>query len=124
MKKFCKKIYFVLILTFIFGPISVFAGGQLGNAPQHLEDVRGKAGFHANASLESVVGTIIQVVLGLTGLIFFALMTYAGYLWLTARGESSQVQKSKDIIITAIIGLILTLGAYALTVLIGSQFQT
>ena len=106
------------------GPQAVFAGGQLGNATEHLEDVRNRAGFAPNASLEGVVGMVIQVVLGLTGLIFFVLMTYAGYLWLTARGESSQVQKAKDIIITAVIGLILTLGAYALTVLIGSQFQT
>jgi len=42
-------------------------------------------------------------------------MVYAGYLWMTARGESDQVDKAKKIIVQSIIGLVITVGAYSIT---------
>ena len=66
-------------------------------------------------SLENTVGAIIKSGLGLLGIVFIALIVYAGYLWMTARGEDKQVSKAKETITSAIIGLAITLGAYAIT---------
>ena len=49
------------------------------------------------------------------GVIFLVLMVYAGYLWMTARGTEEQIEKAKKIIMAAMIGLIITLGAYSIT---------
>jgi hypothetical protein len=40
---------------------------------------------------------------------------YAGILWMTARGEDSQVQKAQTIVKAAVIGLVLTMSAYSVT---------
>jgi len=51
------------------------------------------------------------------------LMIYAGFLWMTARGAEEQVKKSQDIIIAAVIGLVITLSAYAISALITGKFS-
>jgi len=69
----------------------------------------------AGQALPILIGRIIRTLLGLLGIIFVVLMVYAGFLWMTARGESDQVDKAKDIIRQAIIGLIIIMLAYAIT---------
>jgi len=42
-------------------------------------------------------------------------MLYAGYNWMMARGDEEKVTKAKDTITRAIIGLLITIGAYAIS---------
>lgn len=69
----------------------------------------------AGTRLPLMIGSIIRTILGLLGIIFLVLMVYAGFLWMTARGEDEPVTKAKDIIKQAIIGMIIVFMAYALT---------
>ena len=69
----------------------------------------------AGTQLPQTIGKIIRTILGLLGIIFLVLMVYAGFLWMTARGESDPVDKAKDIIRQSIIGIIIIFLAYALT---------
>ena len=66
-------------------------------------------------SLTGMIGAIIQAFLGLLGVIFLAYLLYAGYSWMTAQGDEEKVTKAKDTIQRAIIGLIITIGAYAIS---------
>lgn len=50
---------------------------------------------------------IIQVILSLLGTGFLVLLLYAGWLWLTARGNEEQITKAKQIIMQAVIGFII-----------------
>lgn len=69
------------------------------------------------------IGTVINAALTLVGLIFLVLMVYAGYLWMTARGESEQIDKAKDIIKASIIGLVIVLSAYAISAFVTGRFE-
>jgi len=93
----------------------VFAQGD--DPLQLLEETGLGTGSAADAGsqLPVMVGSIIRVVLSLLGIIFVVLMVYAGFLWMTARGEKDQVTKAKDIIRNSIIGLIIIMTAYAIT---------
>jgi hypothetical protein len=64
--------------------------------------------------MAEIIGTSINAVLGLIGTIFLVLMIYAGYNWMTARGDEEKVTKAKDTITRAIIGLIIVVGSYAI----------
>ena len=61
------------------------------------------------------ISSIIKSVLELLGFIFVVLMIYAGILWMTAGGNDKQVEKAKNIISRAAIGLIIVVSAYAVT---------
>jgi cbb3-type cytochrome oxidase subunit 3 len=63
----------------------------------------------------AIVGNIINVILSLLGLIFLLLVLYAGFLWMTAQGDSKKVDEAKTIIRQAIIGLIVIMAGYAIS---------
>lgn len=82
-----------------------------------LEDIGSKEGPYQNVGstgISIIVGTVIQALLGIIGVVFLVLMLYAGFNWMIARGEEEKVEKAKDTITRALIGLIIVVGAYAI----------
>lgn len=73
-------------------------------------------------SVPQIIGMIIGIALSFIGAIFFILIIYSGFLWMTARGNETEVTKAKDMIIASIIGLIIVLSAYAITKYVGTAF--
>ncbi len=122
-----KKAIATIITAFVlyaFVPLAVHVQG-IKNADDILRrQTLPQTGIEAGQTLPQVIGQIINVALSLVGLIFFCLMVYAGYLWLTARGDSEPVDKAKEIIRTSIIGLVIVMSAYAITVLVTSYFDS
>ena len=86
----------------------------MGSAREAAGDSRGTHG----TSVASTLGLVVNVLLSFAGVIFMILMVYAGYLWMTARGDEPQVDKAQKIIRSAVIGLIIAVGAYSITNLI------
>jgi amino acid transporter len=127
--KYYKKIILsVSILFFIFfaGAVSAGSGnlsdafkvgdnGQLGGAASEM-------GYKAGVTPESVVATIVQIVLGLLGVVFVFFLVYGGIQWMVAGGNDEQIKKAQSIIKRAIVGLIITLAAYIVSVFIISVF--
>jgi len=88
------------------------------NMDYQMQAFENSAGFVAPESGKgalNVVAVVIQAFLGFLGIIFVVLMIYGGYLWMTSRGNEEQVNKAKDTIRRAVIGLIIILSAYAIT---------
>jgi hypothetical protein len=116
-----KKLFlFLAIVVAVFIPFAV-SHAQLSAGIKTLNDANQTTGLATNGDLGTTVGTIIKFVLSLVGTIFLVLMIYAGILWMTARGAEEQITTSKNIIRAAIIGLAITLSAYAITVFVGSR---
>ncbi|PIZ95368.1 MAG: hypothetical protein COX81_01015 [Candidatus Magasanikbacteria bacterium CG_4_10_14_0_2_um_filter_37_12] len=113
MKKLITSlfIFFTLFLTAV--PVGAIDLG-VGSA----KNAAGKAGYDSatnETTFAKTIGTVVQAILSLVGIIFLSLMVYAGYLWMTAMGEEEEVKKAKTIIRQSIIGLIITVGAYSIT---------
>lgn len=71
--------------------------------------------------LSTRAGVIIGVILSFVGVIFLVLMIYAGLVWMTAQGNQERVNKAKDLMINAVIGLIIVMAAYAITSFVGQR---
>jgi len=120
---FMKKILafvlsFVISLSFVQATLAI----DLGTGQGSLLKEAGKDAGYSEATTETtfaeILGSVVQSVLSFIGIIFLSLMVYAGFLWMTARGEQDQIEKAKKIINAAIIGLIITVGAYSITAFI------
>ena len=112
--------YLLIIITFCLLTNIVYAQPLIdGDTRTEMvaKEVRfaGKAGFSDDASIGDIVSKVIQAFLGLLGIIFIILMLYGGYQWMTARGNEEQVNKAKETIQRAVIGLVIVLSAYAIT---------
>lgn len=99
-------------------PVGAQTSGQIESDPLKLlqqTNVQQGGAAEAGRQLPLVIGRIIRTILGLLGIIFLVLMVYAGFLWMTARGDSKKVDQAKQLITGAIIGVIIISSAYAIT---------
>lgn len=61
-----------------------------------------------------VIGRIINTALGLLGSVALLMFIYGGVTWLTAYGSTEKIQKGKDIMTWAVLGIILVFASFAL----------
>lgn len=64
------------------------------------------------SNLTGLIGQVVKVLLAFIGSISLALYVYAGILWMTASGESSRIEKSKEVIVWTTLGVAVMLGSY------------
>ena len=112
IKHFLISIFLIGILTL---PYFVFAS----SAPlQRMQEVANLgSGYDTEVdefTMSKIIGNVISGFLSLLGLIFVVLIIWAGYNWMTASGNEEKVTKAKSILTRSIIGLIITLSAYAI----------
>jgi hypothetical protein len=93
--KDCKKD------TFGINPINTGIGGSLGNK-----------------SLQTTIGSIINVVLGLLGVIAVVIILVGGFKWMTAGGNEEKVTEARTMIFQGIIGLAIILSAWAIALFV------
>ena len=75
----------------------------------------------SNAGALGAVGLVISVALSLLGVVFLILMIYGGFVWMNSRGNEQDVEKAKNIIRNSIVGLLIVVAAYGITVFIGGN---
>lgn len=63
--------------------------------------------------IEVIIG-IVNWALGLLALLAVVLLLYAGFLWMTSRGNEEQIEKAKAILKNAFIGLLIILAAWGI----------
>ena len=65
-------------------------------------------------SLPVLVGHLIRAVLGIVGSLALAVFIYGGFVWMTSAGNGNSVNKGKNTLVWAAIGLAVIFSAYAL----------
>ncbi|EKE07509.1 MAG: hypothetical protein ACD_18C00064G0008 [uncultured bacterium] len=80
-----------------------------------LDTTAQSAGLPMTKDLPTVIGNVLGSALSMISVLFFGLMLFGGMMWMTARGKSENTQKALDLIISAIIGIVIVLAAYAIT---------
>jgi len=116
-----KKTYIVLAVVLV-----IFLSADFCQAAFLKDDTNLKIGGYANVAghnggydtstgnIYSLIQTVINASLSIIGVLLLIYMLYAGYNWMTAQGEEEKVEKAKDTLTRAIIGLIIVVGAYAI----------
>ena len=111
----------VLTLTTVFGFVSnVSAVGCPTGSLRAGEDVGSisecnLAKDHAGSTdLMKTLDTIINVVLGVLGLLAVVIIIYGGFMYTSSAGDATKTKKAKDAIMYGVIGLVIALLAYAI----------
>jgi len=111
---------FALGLSLIFGLAPVSA--------DLTENVMGqvKAGAETAQFSEAIdprlaIMGVVRMILAVTGIVFTILIFYGGYNYFTSHGEEEKAEKGGKIMRMAIIGLIIILFSYSITLFIGSR---
>lgn len=114
MKSFFVKIgAWLATIPLLLLPSATYA--QLSKSTENLATVKTALGADVSKTLPELIGQFIRVFLGVLGIIFVIYVVYAGYIYMTAGGDDTKIQKSKKMIGTAVIGIILIVAAYAIS---------
>ncbi|OGY45213.1 MAG: hypothetical protein A2744_00650 [Candidatus Buchananbacteria bacterium RIFCSPHIGHO2_01_FULL_44_11] len=138
MKKLLLQIICLIsLVSFAFLPIMIIAAeeddknpaspslaGDINQQLQPVGDVYGQTGTISESSLAETVAEIIKAVLALLGIIFIALMVYAGFMWMTSAGNEDRVEKAKKTIVAAVIGTVIIICAYIITAFVINSLQS
>lgn len=104
-------------MTIVVGFLCYFGTAlAVDNYDYGLEAVASGAGLaEKGVTLPIIMGNILGTVLSFIGVLFFVLMVFGGFLWMTARGNEEQTKKALGTITSAVVGLVIVLSSYAIT---------
>lgn len=118
-----KILYFAVCFMFLYSlvlaPLALSASSDFG-----LKETGAKAGYATSgtkANLYTILAQVISVGLSLIGVLFFGLMLYSGFRWMTARGNQEFVDKAKHNLEAATAGFIIVVLSYAISSFVFSQ---
>jgi hypothetical protein len=64
--------------------------------------------------IRTTISSIINVLMGLLGIVAVVIILVGGFKWMTAMGNEDSVKKAKQLLFEGIIGLVIILSAYAI----------
>ena len=88
-----------------------FTAGGTGDTSKGIQTGNDASGDNG---LMGIVNTIINVALGVIGLIAVVMIILGGVQYTTSSGDAAKVKKAKDTIMYGIIGLVVALLAFAI----------
>jgi hypothetical protein len=109
----------IIVIAFLLASPAVFATDASGvtNALYNLNNTAKTGGIETTSQkdLPTIIGKVVGAVLAFTGVVFFCLILWAGMGWMLAKGNEEEINKAKETIFGAVLGLLVVLGAYAIT---------
>lgn len=110
-----KKMFIVSLLVTVVVGIFCFSGLALAD-DYGLDKVAESSGLkNGGTDLPGLVGGMLGTALSFIGVLFFALMVFGGFMWMTARGNEEHTKKALNTITAAVIGLVIVLSSYTIT---------
>ena len=131
MKKNIKQVLGLMILTLVVIPM-----GLLVVAPKEAKAVNpwgdvfsndvGYSSFNqiglGKKDPRTIAANVINIMLGLLGVIAIIIILMGGFKWMTAMGNEDKVGEAKKLLGAGIIGLLIVLAAYAVSIYILRSF--
>jgi len=118
IKKILIFFTLVILVNFLLTSLSAQAATQMLDpnvlSNQDTAFIK-ETGLGTDISLGEIVSRVIKVILSFLGVIFFLLMIYAGFTWMTAAGSEEKINQAKKTMAAAVIGLAIVLAAYTIT---------
>ncbi len=107
--------FWLLVISYSLFVIPGAAWAAKGDIRKWLNDAAVIAGIDTTKGDPILIwAAVVKAALGFAGVIFFAYIMYAGFLWMTAMGEQEKITKAKDTLIHSTIGFVLLLGSYVI----------
>lgn len=114
----------VAILTAVAMMIAIAPMAQMAPPPDPFGIDAAEVDALGNEDLIETITAIINVALGLLGIIAVVIILYAGFQWMTAGGNEEKVTEARARIIQGVIGLAIILSAYAIANYVITQLAT
>ncbi len=81
-------------------------------------DAVGETTGLGNRDIREIAAILVNIFLGILGILAVCLLVYGGFIWMTAGGDEKKVARAKRLIIQAVIGLLIIFAAWGIATFI------
>lgn len=103
----------LLIIALVFASLFYISSPALAAVDTGINQIEGSINLSSNSPLNVAV-KVINILLGLLGLIAVSLMLWGGFIYLTSGGSEDKISQAKKILRNAAIGLLIILSAWGI----------
>ena len=114
-----KKIIIILVVIGLFSFFSTTLAQSFGTN----EVANGLNNSLNTLDPRTTAGRIINIVLGLLGVIAVGIIIWGGFVYLTSNGEEEKVTKAKNLLKNGVIGLLIILASWGIASFILSKLS-
>jgi|GEM_PF-6842015 len=108
-----KKFLTTLLIIFVFVcPIGFVMAGKMIESSKEVADL---AGLQTDKEFSPAISSVVGTIIGLLGVVFLLIIIYSGIVWALSGNNTEDLDKAKRMMSQAVIGLLITLSAYAFT---------
>lgn len=119
-KRILKHLLALAILAFLTIPAISLAQGDLTATDLGLDIIASSTNLSNQNPLQTV-GTLINTAMILLGIIAVGIVLLGGFKWMTAGGNDEKVTEAKKLMGSGLIGLVIILSAWGITIFILSK---
>lgn len=117
--------FLALSFLFVVLPMTVLAA-DTGDVPQYVQNIdytleQPFGGESTITNLAQYIQLVYQFGLGIMGIIAVVLIMFGGLRWIAAAGNESVISEAKEIIVSAVTGLVIGLLSYVILLFINPQ---
>ncbi len=116
-----KKIYLFLLLILL--GVMISSPALASSFLDGLQSTGSQVTELSPASPQLIIAMVVKTLLSLIGVIFVGLIVYGGFIYMTAAGTDEKIKKSKNIILTSVIGLLIIISGYSITSFITNTLE-
>ena len=124
-----KKNIIMTVLALVLSVSTLFFAGtpvqaeSCGSAKQCIDQGLSASGTSSTPnSLSSVLTTVTNILLFLMGAVSVIMIIIGGFRYVTSQGDQTQMQSAKNTILYAVIGVVVSIAAYAIVSFVVTQF--
>jgi hypothetical protein len=110
MKKILLK-KLVSLAMIVFAILPCFALAQGTNL--YINELGDSIGL-GTQDIRLTIASILNVALGLLGIIAIVIIIYSGFVWMTAGGNDDKIKQAKKMLTNGLVGLIVIITSYAI----------
>ena len=124
MKKIILTAFFILVgFCSLFFVVQASTLSDQAMLQVNVAASENAAGLGNARNPQEIAVDIINILLGIVGVVFTGLIFYGGFVYLTAQGEEEKAKKGAGIIKASIIGLLVVLASYAIVLFVSGAIS-
>ena len=112
-----KAVFISLIVLSLVLPMMFYANQAVGAVTPPMQeglDVFQTESGASTATLPTVIGKVVKIVISFLGLIAAVIIIIGGFQWMTSGGNEEKIAGAKKLMINGLIGMVLVILAYAI----------
>ncbi len=81
----------------------------------------GNAGLETGTSIPTMIGSVIKIILGISGTAALIIVVAGGVKWMTSGGAEAKITSARKLMVSGAIGIVIIAAAYAITSFVMNQ---